>query len=149
MILSDAIEGEARDVGRVHAAIAREVAPRDRPFYRPVVLLSGGETTVTVRGNGKGGRNGEFLLGFALAIEGVPGVARARRRHRRHRRHRRQRRRLRRRRHRRAHPRRAAPIRARSSPPTTPGPRSTAPATCFVTGPTGTNVNDFRAVLIA
>ena len=74
MILSDAIEGEARDVGRVHAAIAREIAARDRPFRRPVVLLSGGETTVTVRGKGKGGRNGEFLLGFALAIDGLPGV---------------------------------------------------------------------------
>ena len=74
MILSDAIEGEAREVGRVHAAIAREIAARDRPFRRPVVLLSGGETTVTVRGNGKGGRNGEFLLGFALAIDGLSGV---------------------------------------------------------------------------
>jgi hydroxypyruvate reductase len=74
VILSDAIEGEARDVGRVHAAIAREVALRDRPFYRPVVMLSGGETTVTVRGNGKGGRNGEFLLGFALAVDGVEGI---------------------------------------------------------------------------
>jgi glycerate 2-kinase len=71
VILSDAIEGEARDVGRVHAAIAREVALRDRPFARPVVILSGGETTVTLRGNGRGGRNSEFLLAFALAAEGV------------------------------------------------------------------------------
>jgi len=73
-ILSDAVEGEAREVGRVHAALAREVATRDRPFRRPVVLLSGGETTVTVKGRGKGGRNGEFLLGLALAIDGREGV---------------------------------------------------------------------------
>jgi glycerate 2-kinase len=74
VILSDAIEGEARDVGRVHAALAREVAARDRPFGKPVVILSGGETTVTLRGKGKGGRNGEFLLALALAIDGIPGV---------------------------------------------------------------------------
>ena len=73
-ILSDAIEGEARDVARVHAAIAREVARRDRPFPRPVALLSGGETTVTVRRKGKGGRNGEFALAFALGVAGVAGV---------------------------------------------------------------------------
>ena len=73
-ILSDAVEGEAREVARVHAAIAREVAGRDRPFARPVVLLSGGETTVTLRGKGKGGRNCEFLLSLALEIEGVAGV---------------------------------------------------------------------------
>jgi hydroxypyruvate reductase len=71
VILSDAIEGEARDVGRVHAALAREVALRGRPFARPVVLLSGGETTVTLRHNGRGGRNGEFLLAFAMATEGL------------------------------------------------------------------------------
>jgi hydroxypyruvate reductase len=74
-ILSDAIEGEARDVGRVHAAIAREVAARGRPFARPVVILSGGETTVTLRARGKGGRNTEFLLATALAAEGVPFAA--------------------------------------------------------------------------
>ncbi len=74
VILSDAVEGEAREVGRVHAAIAREIAARDRPFRRPVILLSGGETTVTLRGRGKGGRNAEFLLGLALAIDGVPGI---------------------------------------------------------------------------
>jgi hydroxypyruvate reductase len=61
-------------VGRVHAAIAREVALRDRPFRKPVVILSGGETTVTIRGKGKGGRNGEFLLAFALGIDGAEGV---------------------------------------------------------------------------
>lgn len=74
-ILSDAIEGEARDVGRVHAAIAREVAARNRPFARPVVILSGGETTVTLRAKGRGGRNSEFLLATALAAEGVPFAA--------------------------------------------------------------------------
>ena len=73
-ILSDAVEGEARDVGQVLAALAKEVDLRDRPFRRPALLLSGGETTVTVRGNGKGGRNSEFLLSFALAIEGVDGI---------------------------------------------------------------------------
>uniref|UniRef100_UPI003101224D glycerate kinase type-2 family protein n=1 Tax=Neorhizobium sp. EC2-8 TaxID=3129230 RepID=UPI003101224D len=70
-ILSDSIEGEARDVALVHAALAREVALRDRPFAKPAVLLSGGETTVTIRSKGgKGGRNGEFALALALAIDG-------------------------------------------------------------------------------
>jgi hydroxypyruvate reductase len=75
IILSDAIEGEARDVGGVHAAIAREVAGRGRPFAKPVVVLSGGETTVTIRGKGKGGRNSEFLLALALGIDGAKGVS--------------------------------------------------------------------------
>lgn len=75
VILSDAIEGEARDVARVHAAIAREVVARNRPFEAPVVILSGGETTVTLKGNGRGGRNTEFLLSFAKDIDGVPGIA--------------------------------------------------------------------------
>ncbi|WP_299130341.1 glycerate kinase [uncultured Amaricoccus sp.] len=74
VILSDAVEGEAREVARVHAAIAREIAARDRPFPRPVVLLSGGETTVTLRGRGKGGRNSEFLLSLALGLDGMAGV---------------------------------------------------------------------------
>jgi len=73
-ILSDAIEGEARDVALVHAAMAREIAVRNRPFTKPTLMLSGGETTVTLRGDGKGGRNSEFLLSFALAIEGVAGI---------------------------------------------------------------------------
>ena len=73
-ILSDAVEGEARDVAKVHAALAREIRLRNRPFTRPALLLSGGETTVTVRGDGRGGRNAEFLLAFALAIEGVDGI---------------------------------------------------------------------------
>ncbi|MFE0013361.1 glycerate kinase [Mesorhizobium sp. NPDC059054] len=74
VILSDALEGEAREVGSVHAAIAREVATRDRPFKKPVLILSGGETTVTLRAKGKGGRNSEFLLAFAIGIDGVEGI---------------------------------------------------------------------------
>lgn len=74
VILSDAIEGEAREVGGVHAAIAREVATRNRPFSKPVLILSGGETTVTLRAKGKGGRNSEFLLAFAIGINGVDGI---------------------------------------------------------------------------
>ena len=71
-ILSDSIEGEARDVALVHAAIAREIAKHDRPFAKPAVLLSGGETTVTLRSDGgRGGRNGEFALALALAIDGL------------------------------------------------------------------------------
>jgi len=75
VILSDAIEGEAREVAGVHAAIAREVAAKDRPFAKPVVILSGGETTVTLRGKGKGGRNSEFLLSLALGIDGIAGIS--------------------------------------------------------------------------
>jgi glycerate 2-kinase len=74
VILSDAIEGEAREVGGVHAAIAREVATRNRPFKKPVLILSGGETTVTLRAKGKGGRNSEFLLAFAIGIDGLDGI---------------------------------------------------------------------------
>jgi hydroxypyruvate reductase len=73
-ILSDDIEGEARDVGLVHAALARQVARRGQPFARPCVLISGGETTVTVRGGGRGGRNAEFLLSLAVALDGHPGI---------------------------------------------------------------------------
>src|SRR5690606_4739189 len=73
-ILSDAIEGEARDAALTQAAMAREVRLRHRPFARPAVLLSGGETTVTIRGDGRGGRHAEFLLAFAIAIEGVEGI---------------------------------------------------------------------------
>lgn len=74
VILSDAIEGEARDAGIFHAAIASEVKHRGRPFKGPVVILSGGETTVTVRHSGKGGRNTEFLLSFASRIDGLERV---------------------------------------------------------------------------
>ncbi|MCC7319530.1 MAG: glycerate kinase [Rubellimicrobium sp.] len=146
-LLSDAIEGEARDVGRVHAAIAREVVLRDRPFARPALILSGGETTVTLaRQGGRGGRNTEFLLAFALAAGGLPLVALA-----------------------------AdtdgidgtgtnagafadgdtlARIRAAGLDPVALlGAHDAwgafdAAGDLFVTGPTGTNVNDFRAILI-
>ena len=75
VILSDAIEGEARDIGRMHGALAREVALHHTPFKPPVVLLSGGETTVTVRGDGgRGGRNGELALALAKDIAGLSGV---------------------------------------------------------------------------
>jgi hydroxypyruvate reductase len=74
-ILSDQVEGESREVGKVHAAIARAVACHGSPFRKPCVILSGGETTVTVRApGGRGGRAGEFLLGCALALQGQPGV---------------------------------------------------------------------------
>lgn len=73
-ILSDSIEGEAREAALTQAAVAREILHRDRPFKKPVLLLSGGETTVTLKGRGKGGRNTEFLLGFAIAIDGERGI---------------------------------------------------------------------------
>jgi hydroxypyruvate reductase len=76
-VLSDEIEGESRVIGGMHAALARAVARRGEPFAKPCVILSGGETTVTVdsaRPAGKGGRATEFLLGCALALQGEPGV---------------------------------------------------------------------------
>ena len=73
-ILGDSIEGEARDVGKVLAGITRQVALRGQPVPGPCVLLSGGETTVTIRGQGRGGRNVEFLLSLAIELEGVAGV---------------------------------------------------------------------------
>lgn len=80
-VLSDEIEGESREVGKVHAALARAVARRGTaggPFAAPCVILSGGETTVTVRGDastlGRGGRAGEFALGCAIALQGQPRV---------------------------------------------------------------------------
>ncbi|WPB56384.1 glycerate kinase [Xylophilus sp. GOD-11R] len=79
-ILSDEIEGESREVGKVHAALARSVARRGQPFRAPCVILSGGETTVTVRpradgvAKGRGGRAGEFCLGLAQALQGEAGV---------------------------------------------------------------------------
>ena len=74
LILGDAIEGEAREVGRDHARLACQVAARGEPLPRPCVLLSGGETTVTVRHPGRGGRNGEYLLGAMLELGGLAGV---------------------------------------------------------------------------
>jgi hydroxypyruvate reductase len=73
-ILGDALEGEARDVGKVLGGMALQVAQRGQPVAAPCVLLSGGETTVTVRGNGRGGRNVECLLALALAVGGHPRI---------------------------------------------------------------------------
>ena len=74
-ILSDEMEGESREVGKVHAALARAIARRGQPFTKPCVLLSGGETTVTVKSRGgRGGRATEFLLGCTVALQGEPGV---------------------------------------------------------------------------
>lgn len=74
VILGNAIEGEARDVALVHAGIARQVALHGQPAPAPCVLLSGGETTVTLKGSGRGGRNSEFLLALAVALNGHPGI---------------------------------------------------------------------------
>jgi len=74
VILGDAIEGEAREVAIVHAGIARQVKRHGQPAGMPCVLLSGGETTVTVRGKGRGGRNAEFLLALAVALGGEAGI---------------------------------------------------------------------------
>ncbi len=75
LILGNAIEGEARDAGLVHAGIAKQVARHGQPAEPPCVLISGGETTVTVRGGGRGGRNAEFLLSLAVALDGRAGIA--------------------------------------------------------------------------
>ena len=145
-ILSDSVEGEAREVARVHAAIAREVALRDRPFARPAAILSGGETTVTLRGQGRGGRNSEFALALALAAEGtgfaalaadtdgIDGVGDNAGAF--------------------ADGSSAARLRAQGHDPAAmlagndAWSAFTALEDLFVTGPTGTNVNDFRAILI-
>jgi glycerate 2-kinase len=74
VILGDAIEGEAREVAMVHAGIARQVKRHGQPARKPCVLLSGGETTVTVRGRGRGGRNAEFLLALTVALGGESGI---------------------------------------------------------------------------
>jgi hydroxypyruvate reductase len=74
LILGDSIEGEAKDVALVHAGMARQVALRGQPAAAPCVLVSGGETTVTVRGKGRGGRNAEFLLALTVAVNGAPGI---------------------------------------------------------------------------
>ncbi len=73
-ILGDAIEGEARDVAKTLGGIALQVARHGQPFTPPCVLLSGGETTVTLRGNGRGGRNVEFLLALAITLNGNPRI---------------------------------------------------------------------------
>ncbi|MEW7858698.1 glycerate kinase [Pseudomonas chlororaphis] len=73
LILGD-LEGESREVAKVHAGIARQVVLHGQPLAAPCVILSGGETTVTVRGNGRGGRNAEFLLSLTDSLKGLPGV---------------------------------------------------------------------------
>jgi hydroxypyruvate reductase len=79
-ILSDEIEGESREVGKVHAALARAVKLKDQPFQKPCVILSGGETTVTIRPRvpgapkGRGGRAGEFCMGLAQALQGQASI---------------------------------------------------------------------------
>jgi len=74
-VLSDEMEGESREVGKVHAALARYIARHGQPFAKPCVVISGGETTVTVKSKGgRGGRATEFLLGCAIALQGEPGV---------------------------------------------------------------------------
>jgi hydroxypyruvate reductase len=73
-VLGDALEGEARDVARDHAALAIRCLHESSPLAPPCILLSGGETTVTVKGSGRGGRNAEFLLALALALDGAPDV---------------------------------------------------------------------------
>jgi glycerate 2-kinase len=75
LILGDAIEGEAREVAKVLAAVALQVRRHGQPVPPPCVLLSGGETTVTVRGRGRGGRNAEFLLALAVQLNGAPGIS--------------------------------------------------------------------------
>jgi glycerate 2-kinase len=74
VILGDSIEGESRDVALVHAGIARQCAMRGQPEKPPCVLISGGETTITLKGKGKGGRNTEFLLALAIALDGLPDI---------------------------------------------------------------------------
>lgn len=74
LILGDTVTGEAREVAKVHAAIAREVRHYGNPYKPPVALISGGETTVTVKGPGRGGRNTEFLLSLAIALGGLEGI---------------------------------------------------------------------------
>ncbi len=73
LILGD-LEGEAREVAKVHAGIARQIRKHGQPLAAPCVILSGGETTVTVRGNGRGGRNAEFLLSLTAELKGEPNI---------------------------------------------------------------------------
>jgi hydroxypyruvate reductase len=73
-ILGDSLEGEAREIGKALAGITRQVVAHGQPFTAPCVLLSGGETTVTIKGQGRGGRNVEFLLSLGIALDGLPGV---------------------------------------------------------------------------
>lgn len=71
LVLSSSVDGETREIARMHAAIVKEILSAGRPLRRPACLLSGGETTVAVRGKGLGGRNQEFVLAAAMALEGL------------------------------------------------------------------------------
>lgn len=73
-ILSDSMEGEAREIGKAHAGIVKQITHHGQPFKPPCVLISGGETTVTVKGSGRGGRNVEFLLSLAIELDGIQNV---------------------------------------------------------------------------
>ncbi|MBI3275691.1 MAG: glycerate kinase, partial [Methylocystis sp.] len=75
LVLGNAIEGESREVAVVHAGVAKQIAGFGQPAEPPVAIISGGETTVTVRGKGRGGRNAEFLLSLAIALDGLAGVS--------------------------------------------------------------------------
>ena len=148
VILGDSIEGESRDVALVHAGIARQCAMRGQPEQPPCVLISGGETTITLKGKGKGGRNTEFLLALAIALDGMKGIyalagdtdgidgvgGQCRRADHA--------------RHAGARGQGAGSTPRPCSPTTIPGPSSSGIGDLLVTGPTLTNVNDFRAVLI-
>lgn len=74
MLLSSFVEGETRDIGRMHAAIAKELRASGKPLATPACIVTGGETTVTMREHGKGGRNQEFVLAAALDIAGLENV---------------------------------------------------------------------------
>ena len=150
-ILSDEIEGESREVGKVHAALARAVARRGEPFARPCVILSGGETTVTVKHARAGRRRPRHRIPARLRHRAAGRARRARagRRHRRHRRHRGQRRRARH-----AHARWRAPqalgLKAADFLDRNDAYNFFKPlGDLVVPGPTFTNVNDFRALYIA
>ena len=150
-MLGDALEGEAREMGTVHGRHRPQRRARTaHPLAAPAVLLSGGETTVTLGHGpaGRGGRNTEFLLGLAVALDGAPGIWAHGRRHRRGRRHGRHGRRHRHARHAGARAR-ARPRPARDCWPDTTATACSTPLGDLVrTGPTLTNVNDIRAILI-
>jgi hydroxypyruvate reductase len=74
IVLGDSVTGEASEVAKVYAALARQIRRQGEPFKPPLALISGGECTVTVRGNGRGGRCTEFLLSLALELEGMPDI---------------------------------------------------------------------------
>ncbi|HEX9684668.1 MAG TPA: MOFRL family protein, partial [Burkholderiales bacterium] len=73
-VLGDSVTGEAREVAKVYGALAREIRQHGLPYQPPVALISGGETTVTVRGKGRGGRNAEFLLALAVDLNGAENI---------------------------------------------------------------------------